>query len=159
MDPMSTTRRPRTRWVLLFLFVLLPLTELFVVVQVAQEIGAWWTIALLVAGSVVGSSIIRHAGGRAWGALRTSVETGRMPARELGDEALTLIGGALIVFPGFLTDALGVLLVLPFTRPLFRRLLSGIVGSRLVVISTPTQRRPGPGSEGSVVRGEVVDDD
>ncbi|MQW75184.1 FxsA family protein [Nocardioides sp. dk4132] len=156
---MSTTRRPRTRWVLLFLFVLLPLAELFVVIQVGQEIGAWWTIALLVLGSVVGSSLIRHAGARAWGALRTAVATGQVPGREVSDQALVLIGGALIVFPGFLTDALGVLLVLPFTRPLFRRLVSGLVGSQLVVISTATQRRPGPGSEGSVVRGEVVDDD
>jgi len=159
MDPMSTTRRPRTRWVLLFLFVLLPLAELFVVIQVGQEIGAWWTIALLVLGSVVGSSLIRHAGARAWGALRTAVETGQVPGREVSDQALVLIGGALIVFPGFLTDALGVLLVLPFTRPLFRRLVSGLVGSQFVVINTATQRRPGPGSEGSVVRGEVVDDD
>ncbi|NPC96413.1 FxsA family protein [Nocardioides sp. zg-DK7169] len=153
-----STRRPRTRWVLLFLFVLLPVAELFVIVQVAQEIGAWWTIALLILGSVVGSAIIRHAGTRAWTALGTSLSNGRMPAREIADDALVLVGGTLIVFPGFITDVLGVLLVLPFTRPLFRRLLVGLVTSRVVVIGTPTQRRPGPGSEGSVVRGEVVDD-
>ena len=149
--------RPRTRWVLLLLFVVLPVLELFVIVQVGRAIGALWTIALLILGSVVGSWIIRGAGARAFSTLRTTVESGRMPTRELADDAMVFVGGTLIVFPGFVTDVLGLLLVLPFTRPLFRRLVTGLVTSRLLVVST-TRRRPGPGSDGSVVRGEVVDD-
>jgi UPF0716 protein FxsA len=65
--------------------------------------------------------------------------------------------------PGFVTDAFGILMILPFTRPFFRRLLTGVVASRLVVIGVPgqgpgTAQRPGTGPDGPVVRGEVVDD-
>ena len=62
-----------------------------------------------------------------------------MPARELADGALILIGGTLMLAPGFVTDAFGMLMILPVTRPLFRRLLTGVVASRLVVLG------PGPG--------------
>ena len=83
-----------------------------------------------------------------------------MPAKELADGALILIGGTLMLSPGFVTDAFGILLILPFTRPLFRRLLTGVVTRRLVVLSTgPGQTtRPGPRSQGTVIQGEVVDD-
>ena len=78
-----------------------------------------------------------------------------MPARELADGALILIGGTLMLSPGFVTDAFGILLILPFTRPVARRLLTRVVTRRLLASN---ERRPGPGSGGSVVRGEVVDE-
>jgi UPF0716 protein FxsA len=78
-----------------------------------------------------------------------------MPARELADGALILVGGTLMLSPGFVTDALGILLILPFTRPVARRLLTRVVAQRLM---SRNARRPGPGSGGSVVRGEVVDE-
>ena len=78
-----------------------------------------------------------------------------MPARELADAALILVGGTLMLAPGFVTDALGILLNLPVTRPPARRLLPRLVSRRILVVNA---NRPGPGSGGSVVRGEVVDD-
>jgi UPF0716 protein FxsA len=83
-----------------------------------------------------------------------------MPATELADGALILIGGTLMLTPGFVTDGFGILLILPFTRPIFRRLLAGIVTRRLVVLSAGpgNATRPGPRSRGTVVQGEVVDD-
>ena len=84
-----------------------------------------------------------------------------MPARELADGALILIGGTLMLAPGFVTDALGILLILPFTRPVARRLLTRIVTRRLLTAGGAAAwnaNRPGPGSGGSVVQGEVVDD-
>ncbi|WP_244928192.1 FxsA family protein [Nocardioides sp. W7] len=153
------SRRRSTRWVLFVLFVVVPLAELYVLIQVGQVIGAWWTILLLVLDSILGTWLIRREGGRALSALRTALESGRMPARELADGALLLVGGTLMLSPGFVTDLFGILLILPVTRPVFRRILTRVVTARLLATSLgPNAQRPGPGSDGSVVRGEVVDD-
>jgi UPF0716 protein FxsA len=150
-----TRRRSTASWVLFVAFVVVPILEIYVLIQVGQVIGPWWTILLLVLDSILGSWLIRREGGRAWQALRSALDNGRMPARELADGALILIGGTLMLSPGFVTDVLGIVLILPFTRPLARRLLTQVVSRRLLATNA---RRPGPGSGGSVVRGEVVDD-
>ena len=106
-------------------FVVVPLVEIYVIIQVGQVIGAWWTILLLVAGQHLRRLADQARGRRAWLALRTALETGRMPARELADGALILVGGTLMLSPGFVTDVLGIVLILPLTRPLARRLLTG----------------------------------
>lgn len=150
-------------WVLVLAFIVVPLVEIYVLIQVGQVIGVWWTILLLVLDSILGSWLIRREGARAWQALRGALDNGRMPAKELADGALILIGGTLMLSPGFVTDAFGIVLILPFTRPIARRLLTQVVTRRLIVTYTQGTRdeqdkRPGPGSGGSVVQGEVVDD-
>lgn len=154
---MSRRRRP-IGLILFVLFVLMPIVEIYVIIQVGQVIGAWWTIVLLVVDSIFGAWLIKHEGGRAWRGLREALEDGRMPATELADGALILVGGTLMLTPGFVTDAFGILLILPFTRPLFRRVLAAVVASRITVLDV---NRPGPRDpgQGRVVRGEVVDDD
>ncbi len=79
-----------------------------------------------------------------------------MPASELADGGLILVGGTLMLSPGFVTDALGILLILPFTRPVARRMLTRVLSRRL--LGADDVRRPGPGPQGPVVRGEVVDE-
>jgi UPF0716 protein FxsA len=154
-----TRRRRLVQGALFVVFVVVPLVEIYVLVQVGQVIGAGWTIALLVLDAMLGTWLIKHEGARAWRALREALEGGRMPATEIADGALILLGGTLMLAPGFVTDALGILLILPFTRPLFRRLLAAAVARRLVV-DVLDVRRPGPGpTQGPVVRGEVVDDE
>jgi UPF0716 protein FxsA len=103
-----------------------------VIIQVGQVIGPWWTILLLIADSIVGSWLLRREGGRAWRALRSALNEGRMPAKELADGVLIVVGGTLMISPGFVTDLFGVLLILPFTRPIGRRVLAGIISRRLV---------------------------
>lgn len=150
------TRRRIPGWLLLVAFVVVPLVEIFVLIQVGQVIGPWWTIALLVLDSIIGSWLIRREGGRAWSALRQAIEGGRMPARELADAGLILVGGTLMLSPGFVTDAVGLLLILPVTRPFARRLLTRVVERRL--LSGPGNgRRPGPPAGGPVVQGDVID--
>jgi UPF0716 protein FxsA len=145
-------------WLLITAFVVVPLVEIYVLIQVGQVIGAWPTILLLVADSLLGAWIVRREGGRAWRALNEALASGRMPATELADGALILVGGALMLTPGFVTDLLGALVVLPFTRPVARRMLARVVARRLVVIGPDSTRRPGPGpGEGPVVPGDVVD--
>ncbi len=155
-------RRSGLGWLLVILFIVIPLVEIYVIIQVGQAIGPWWTILLLVIDSILGSWLIRHEGARAWRALREALDSGRMPAKELADGALILIGGTLMLAPGFVTDAFAVLMILPMTRPLFRRMLTGVVAKRLIVLGPdgPTRdaRRPGPDPDGPVIRGEVVDE-
>jgi UPF0716 protein FxsA len=157
---MSTARPYRQRrrgfpwWALIAAFILVPILEIYVIIQVGQVIGALWTIVLLIADSIFGSWLVKHEGRRAWGALTVAIESGRMPAKELADGALILVGGTLMISPGFVTDVFGIVLILPFTRPLARRLLTRVVTRRLL-----DARHPGSGPSGPVIRGEVVDDD
>lgn len=152
---MSPGRRRALRLALLVAFIGVPLLEIYVLIQVGQVIGPWWTILLLVLDSILGTWLIRREGSRAWRALRTALESGRMPGRELADGALILVGGTLMISPGFVTDALGMVLILPLTRPLARRLLAQVVSRRLLGPPGPGNApRPGP----RVVRGEVVDE-
>ena len=157
---MAVRRRPWVSWLLVLAFVVVPLVEIYVLIQVGQVIGVWWTILLLILDSILGTWLIRHEGRRAWLALNTALSSGQMPARELADGALILIGGTLMLSPGFVTDALGILLILPFTRPVARRLLTRVVTKRLLgAYVTPGPGPRGPGGPENVVRGEVVDDD
>jgi UPF0716 protein FxsA len=156
-------RRRWTRLALFVAFIVVPLVEIYVLIQVGQVIGPWWTILLLILDSLFGTWLIRREGGRAWLALRVALESGRMPARELADGALILVGGTLMLTPGFVTDAFGILLILPFTRPAARRMLTRLVSRRLLAGQTDDRTgdrttRPGPGHGGPVVRGEVVED-
>lgn len=149
-------RRRIPAWVLVLLFVAVPLLEIYVIIQVGQVIGAWWTILLLIADSIVGAWLLKREGARAWQALQVALKSGRMPSRELADGALILIGGTLMLTPGFVSDAAGLFFVAPFTRPIARRALTRVVAQRLTIQTfpgtPPDARHPGP-----VVRGEVVD--
>lgn len=152
-------RRRWAAWALITAFVVVPLLEISALILVGNLIGPWWTILLLVADSIVGGWLIRREGARAWAALNEALTSGTMPARELADGALILIGGTLMLTPGFVTDILGLVLILPFTRPVGRRLLTQVVSRRLLIAGVPHDvRRPGPGPSGPVIRGEVIDD-
>jgi len=151
-------RRRIPWWVLGLLFVVVPVLEIYVLIQVGQVIGPWWTILLLIADSIFGSWLLKREGAKAWTAFRVALGEGRMPARELADGILIVVGGTLMISPGFVTDVFGMLLILPFTRPLGRRLLARVLARRLVFVPGPgtgpgNAHRPGP----DVVQGDVVD--
>jgi UPF0716 protein FxsA len=142
----------KSPWSLVFAaFLLVPILEIYVLIQVGQVIGGLWTVLILIADSLLGAWLLKHEGGRAWRALRIALTEGRMPAKELADGILIVLGGALMLTPGFVTDAVGVLAILPFTRPIGRRALAKVVARNLTV----NVRRPGP--PGDVVQGEVID--
>jgi UPF0716 protein FxsA len=127
---------------LVLLFIAVPIAELAVIIQVGQEIGVWWTIALLVADSVLGSLLMRSQGRAAWRRLNAALQAGRMPAREVLDGALIIFGGALLLTPGFLTDVLGLLLLLPPTRAAIRAVAARRLAHRIVVSAAhPRPRR------------------
>lgn len=157
--PPSRRRRRRpgpAAWLAVGL-LLLPIIELAVIIQVGQVIGAWPTIALLVVESALGAWIVRREGTGAWRSLNAALAQGRAPGRELADSALILIGGTLLLTPGFVTDIAGFWLVLPPTRALARRLLARYARNRVVVVTPGMGRRPPQTVTGEVVDVDVVD--
>jgi UPF0716 protein FxsA len=101
---------------LFFIFIVVPIAELYVIVQVAEVIGVLETIVLLVAVAILGSWLLKREGMAAWTRFRTALTRGRVPADEISDGALIMFGGALLLTPGFLTDILGFILLFPPTR-------------------------------------------
>lgn len=133
------------------LFVLVPIAEIYVIIQVGQAIGALWTVLILIADSVLGAVLLRAQGRRAWVAFRSALAAGRIPHREVLDGVLVVMGGAFLLTPGFLTDAVGLLLLIPPSRAAFRRLLTRMVmqpsrfgWARVVVGTPPRGPRPQP---------------
>lgn len=117
-------------------FVVWVAAELFVAIKVAGAIGVLATVVLLVLSWPVGSWALRSQGRAAWRRLGAAVSAGRSPGREVLDGALVVIGGLLLIVPGFISDVLGVLALLPPTRALLRRQLARNLQSRLVVRAT-----------------------
>jgi UPF0716 protein FxsA len=136
---------------LVLLFIAVPIAELAVIIQVGQAIGVWWTIGLLLADSILGSILMRHQGRTAWRRFNEAVQGGRVPAREVLDGALVIFGGALLLTPGFLTDILGLILLLPPTRALVRRVLTRRLAHRMVASATRSRAPRGYDVEGTAV--------
>ena len=135
-------------FLLLFgVFILLPIAEIFVIIQVGEAIGALPTIAILIADSVLGSWLLRSQGRVAWRRFNAAVAAGRPPAREVLDGFLVVSGGALLITPGFISDILGIVLLLPPTRALIRLLIVRNFTSRLVVAMTGSWRDPSARSD------------
>jgi UPF0716 protein FxsA len=116
--------------------------EVFVVIKVAEAIGVLLTLVLLIAGWPIGIWALRSQGRAAWRRLTVAVSEGRPPAREVADGALVLLGGTLLIIPGFITDALGICALLPPTRALLRRMLIRNFRSRVVVRTAGLGRQP-----------------
>ena len=115
--------------------ILLPVLEILAIVGVGKLVGVWWTLGLLVAGSAAGGVVIAAAGRSALGIARTVVQTGEVPGRRLPNAVLTGVGGLLLLVPGFLTDVLGLLFVIPPTRSFARRMLGALAarhGTRML---------------------------
>ena len=122
---------------LLALFIVVPLAELYVILKVGDAIGVLATIALLALDSVLGSLLLRAQGRAVWRRFNEALSTGRMPHREVMDGVLVIFGGAFLITPGFLTDIVGLVLLVPPTRALVRRLLVRRLGRRVAVAGQP----------------------
>jgi UPF0716 protein FxsA len=143
---------------LVLLFIVVPIAELAVVIQVGQAIGVWWTIALLIADSILGSILMRHQGRVAWRRFNEALQEGRVPAREVLDGALIMFGGALLLTPGFITDILGLLLLIPPTRVIVRKVLAARLSHRMVITMTNPNPNPNPRQRpDDVIDGSAVD--
>jgi len=132
---------------LLVLFILVPLAELYVILQVGDAIGAVPTILLLAVDSVLGAWLMKAQGRTVWRRFNAALAEGRAPTREVFDGVLVIFGGAFLITPGFITDVIGFFLLVPPTRALIRRVLArrllggGVV--RVARFARGGRRRPG----------------
>jgi len=121
---------------LVLLFIVVPIAELYVLIQIGSAIGILPTIALLILDSVLGAALMRSQGRAAWMRFNRALAEGRVPGQEVMDGALVIFGGALLLTPGFLSDILGALLLLPPTRAVIRALLVRRFAGRVVANAT-----------------------
>jgi UPF0716 protein FxsA len=149
------------RALLVVVFLVVPVIELAIIVQVGELIGAAWTILALLAVSLAGAWLVRREGTRAWSRFRTALASGRVPTDEVVEGALVLFGGALLLTPGFATDAVGLSLMVPPVRAFVAGTLRRRLGARFVVGTVGgggATQRPGPAQRPpSLRRDDVVD--
>ena len=144
---------------LLLLFIVVPIVELYVLLQVGQAIGVLPTIALLIADSVLGSVLMRSQGRAVWRRFNEALAARRPPAREVADGALVILGGAFLLTPGFVTDIIGLTLLLPPTRAFYRRTLLRSLGGPILVrvAGSAGRRRPAPQDPTQDVEGTATE--
>jgi UPF0716 protein FxsA len=142
---------------LVVLFIVVPIVELWVIIEVGSLIGVWPTIALLLADALLGSLLLRHQGRGAWRRFNAAIAERRFPGREAADGVLIAVGGTLLLTPGFVTDVFGVILLVPPTRAIVRRLLRRIAARRLVIVGGPGAGGFGPPTESGSRRPYDVD--
>ncbi len=116
---------------ILALFILVPIAELYVIIQVGGAIGLLPTLAILVLDSILGAWLLGSQGRAAWERFNAALSRNRVPAREVFDGAMIILGGALLLTPGFITDIVGLFLLLPPTRALVRRGATALAARRM----------------------------
>ena len=158
-QPVSRGRRPWLAPLLLLFFLTVPVVEVWMLIRVGQRIGFWPTLGLLLASALIGTWLMRREGAKAWQTLNESLSSGRLPGRELLDPVLILIGGFLVVLPGFFTDVIGLIFLLPFTRPLARGLLQLFIARRAAKSGIDLNVMSAKVERDTVIRGETVPDD
>ena len=120
-------------WLLAVVFLVVPIVELAVIIQVGQAIGVLETIVLLIAVSILGGWLVKREGIGVVRRISTAVQGGRVPGRELADGALIILAGALLITPGFVSDILGIALLLPPVRAVVRPILVTALARRALV--------------------------
>ena len=133
--------------VLLFLFLALPIAEIYVIIQVGDAIGVAPTIALLILDGFLGAALARSQGRAAWERFNRALTDGRVPANETFDGAMIIVGGALLLAPGFITDVIGFALLLPPTRAVFQSVVARFARRRVAFgWAIPSSRPSGAGA-------------
>jgi UPF0716 protein FxsA len=115
---------------LVILFIVVPIAEIYVIIKIGGLIGVLPTIALLILDGFLGAALLRSQGRAVWRRFNEALEAGRIPAREVFDGAMVIFGGALLMTPGFITDVFGLLLLIPPSRAMFRGLVSKLAVGR-----------------------------
>mgnify|MGYP001034669972 CR=1 FL=1 len=116
---------------LFVVFAVVPVLELYVLIKVGKLIGAWETVAILLAVSFAGAWLVRHQGFAILSRIQGELAAGRLPAAELLDGFLVLVGGVLLLTPGFLTDFLGLAFLIPAGRFVLKQYLRRWLEQRL----------------------------
>lgn len=144
---------------LLWLFIVLPIVEIALFIQVGGLIGVWATLGLVVLAAVLGVAVIRSQGTQAWMQAQRSLAELRDPSRPLAHGMMQILAGALLIVPGFLTDIVALLLLIPPVRDLIMRRAVRRMGVRTVQMNTARREtyRP-PYADGVIDADYVVED-
>ena len=153
---------------LFILFVIIPIVEITILIQVGQAIGAWYTVGLVLLSAFIGVNMLRYQSLATLGRAQERLNRQEMPGQEMVEGIVLAVGGAMLVTPGFVTDIMGFCCLIPATRKTFVKMLM----SRFTVITSAGGAhssgfyRPGSGGaqetprrDGDVIEGEVVDRD
>jgi UPF0716 protein FxsA len=144
-------------FLVVLIFILVPIAELYVIIKVGEAIGLIPTLILLLLDALLGSMLLRHQGRAAWVRFNRALAENRLPHKEVFDGVLIIFGGALLITPGFITDIFGLILLIPPTRAIVRAVSSRMVRRRMVMgrgVWTmgrgqgPSRRRPAPEGPG-----------
>ena len=135
--------------ILVILFIVVPILELWLIIEIGGAIGVVPTLALLLADALLGSFLLKHQGRGAWRRFNEALAQRRFPGKEVVDGLLIVVGGTLLLAPGFLTDIVGLFFLIPPTRAIARRLLRRFTVGRFVVVGMPGGRGPGPSAAGA----------
>ncbi len=152
--------------ILFLLFAMMPIIEIAILVQVGGMIGGWNTVGLVIVTAFVGAFLVKREGLQTLQTAQSKMQQNMIPGRELVEGMMLVVAGILLVTPGFITDILGFLLVLPGSRHYFASHLSKHLQMR-VVTSAGTYSQPGAGAQytdtrqrnndGEVIEGEYAD--
>ena len=115
-------------------FIIVPVIEIVLFTFVATQIGIWWTLGLVVATAFAGSWLVSRQGRATWVQLRLELASGEVPTKPIVHGAMILVAGALLLTPGFLTDVIGLALLVPAVREFLRRWGAQRLASRWIVI-------------------------
>ncbi|GAA4920559.1 FxsA family protein [Streptomonospora salina] len=153
----------------------LPFLEIWLMIMVGQQIGVAWTVALLFALSAAGVVVLRSAGTKTFREANEAMRTGSPPQSGLLDTLMLMVGGILLLTPGFVTAAFGAVMALPFTRPALRWAFAAWAERRVTRMRDAAEAEfvarggripPEPGGKdgrapggGRVVRGRIVEDE
>lgn len=117
--------------IIVALLITVPIVEIAVLIAIGRVIGLGWTLVLMLATSALGGWLLRREGGRAWRAFQTDLAEGRPPGPAATDGMLVLLGGVFMLIPGFVSDLIGALFLIPPTRRVARGLALGVLASRI----------------------------
>ncbi|MCP3866078.1 MAG: FxsA family protein [Aestuariibacter sp.] len=147
--------------ILLLLFILMPIAEIALLLQVGDMIGGWNTVGLIIVTAFVGAYLVRQEGLSTLQKAQQKMANNEVPGKEMMEGLMLVIAGVLLVTPGFITDIIGFLFVLPFSRQLMAGQLAkqmtvrAVQGGNQSFYYSNTQQRPG--NEGDPIEGEYTD--
>jgi len=143
---------------LMLFFTVMAIAEMAAFIWVGSMIGFGWALGIAIVTAVLGSYLVRRTGLSVWGRFRGKVDQGVLPGRELSDGAAILVSGAFLISPGFITDTLGFLLLIPAVRDVIYRSITRRLSGRFNVLTGNRRIRPDwPGGSQEVLQYEIVD--
>lgn len=116
---------------LFFLIILLPVTEIAVLLLSGYLIGVWYTLLLIIVAGALGLLLAKRQGIETWRKAQEQIQQGYMPGNEIIDGICIFIGGIFLVLPGLISDVLGIILLLPFTRNLLKPIVIRLITNRI----------------------------